>query len=167
MIRICTWGENRPSSSTTFSARTYFHLIYATRNRKGVEVFKDVEKRAMEVMEKARADAQQRQRERKSHQKELFGSEVKYESNRYGDLRDRYLTRANDGVQRLLQDRRTMLYDDAWALALAKPLVWDRDLKEWIKDWEKKGLLAVRGKKPGQRVPHLDEDNRLDWVGPA
>jgi three-Cys-motif partner protein len=42
--------------------RSYFHLIYATRDRKGVEVFKDVERRAMNVMEQTRAEAKQRAR---------------------------------------------------------------------------------------------------------
>ena len=35
--------------------RTHFHLIYATRHRKGVEVFKEAERKAMEVQEAARA----------------------------------------------------------------------------------------------------------------
>ena len=38
--------------------RKYFHLIYATRNLKGIEVFKQAEKSAMAVMEQARATAQ-------------------------------------------------------------------------------------------------------------
>ena len=42
--------------------QTHFHLIYATRNPKGVEVFKEVEKKAIQVMERARAEAQQRRR---------------------------------------------------------------------------------------------------------
>lgn len=48
--------------------RTHFNLIYATRNRKGVEVFKEAERGAMEKMEKARAEAQQRERQKKGGQ---------------------------------------------------------------------------------------------------
>lgn len=40
--------------------RTHFHLIYATRHPKGVEVFKETEKRAMLEMERVRAEAQKR-----------------------------------------------------------------------------------------------------------
>src|SRR6185295_7816228 len=40
--------------------QTHFHLIYATRDRKGVEVFKDAERKAMSVMEEARAEARKR-----------------------------------------------------------------------------------------------------------
>ncbi len=74
--------------------RTHFHLIYATRNLKGVEVFKEVEKQAMQVMEKARADAQQRRRVKKTQTMELFGSEFGHKSTLYDDLRERYLSKS-------------------------------------------------------------------------
>ena len=38
--------------------RTHFHLIYATRAPKGIQVFKEVEKKAMPFMEKTRDEAQ-------------------------------------------------------------------------------------------------------------
>jgi len=37
--------------------RTHFHLIYATRDPRGIEVFKEAEKKAMPVMEKTRDEA--------------------------------------------------------------------------------------------------------------
>src|SRR5262245_64036600 len=52
--------------------RSYFHLIYATRSRRGVQVFKEVERNAVEVMEKARAGEQQRRRVNRTKQPELF-----------------------------------------------------------------------------------------------
>lgn len=42
--------------------RTHFHLIYATRHRRGVEVFKDTERKAMPEMERVRAEARGRGR---------------------------------------------------------------------------------------------------------
>src|SRR4051812_27583299 len=50
--------------------RTHFHLIYLTRNAKGIEVFKEAEKKAMEVQEAGRAEAQQRRRVSKNGQTE-------------------------------------------------------------------------------------------------
>ncbi len=72
------------------------------------------------------------------------------------------LTQAKDKVQRLLQERRTVLYDEAWSLALTKPLVWESDLKEWVRDWEVAGFLTVEGKQPKQRVPHRDKRKLLE-----
>jgi hypothetical protein len=51
--------------------RKYFNLIYATRNLKGIEVFKQAEKSAMSVMEQARATAQSLKRERTTGQMEF------------------------------------------------------------------------------------------------
>jgi len=49
--------------------RTHFHLIYATRHPKGVEVFKEVEKRAFEFQNdvRAKADEKKQVREKSSH----------------------------------------------------------------------------------------------------
>jgi len=79
--------------------RTHFHLIYATRNAKGIEVFKDAEKQAMMAMEKARAEAQQRRREHRTGQSELFESEVLHRSTHYESLRTRYLTRTEQAMR--------------------------------------------------------------------
>ncbi len=49
-----------------------FYLIYATRHPKGVEVFKNVEKRTEEQTHVVRADVQLRQRQEKTGNFELF-----------------------------------------------------------------------------------------------
>jgi three-Cys-motif partner protein len=146
--------------------RRYFHLIYATRNRKGVEVFKSVEKQAMEVMEQARADAKQRKRVQRSGQQELFPAEEMAPSNPVEALRERYLAQARQGVSQLLQSRGRLPYEEVWDTALAYPLVWEADLKGWIKEWRKQGLVRLEGTEPRQRVPRLNENNTLVWVGP-
>ena len=74
--------------------RPQFNLIYLTRHRRGVEVFKDAEKKAMEVMATARADAQQRRRIERAQTLELFGSRELYNPNYYQSLRTRYLNRS-------------------------------------------------------------------------
>ena len=125
--------------------RTHFHLIYATRNSKGVDVFKDVEKRAMPMMEQIRADAQRRHREQKTRQRELFGSEVTHRSTRYATLRKRYLDKAKETVEGALAAKGRLLYDEAWAQVVSIPLVWESDLKEWIRDWQTHGRLEIQG----------------------
>ncbi len=145
--------------------RSYFHLIYATRNRKGVEVFKNVEKQAMEVMEQSRAEAKQRKRVMKTGQLELFPAEQMPHSRPIDELRLRNLRRAEDGLLNLLKTEKSVPYERAWDLALSLPLVWDSDLKKWIKQCKTNGLLRIDGMKPNQRVPKLDERNILLWRG--
>src|SRR5262245_7617496 len=146
--------------------RSYFHLVYATRNRKGVEVFKDVERRAMNVMEQTRAEAKQRARVKKSNQPELFTAEEMPHTRPIDNLRRRHLANAERAVAEALTKCSRLRYEDAWDLALASSLVWESDLKAWIETWKSEGKLKVDGLKPGQRVPRLKANNSLIWIKP-
>jgi three-Cys-motif partner protein len=143
--------------------RTHFNLIYLTRNLKGIEVFKDAEKKAMAVQESARADAQQRKRVARQGQSELFDSQELHDSTHYESLRNRYSAKARGLVLRALESKRRVSYDEAWILALSGPLSWDGDLKQWIEEWKASGHLEIAGMQPRQRVPHRGEENYLIW----
>lgn len=144
--------------------RTHFHLIYLTRHPKGVEVFKDAEKRAMDQQEKARAEAQQRRRVERGGQLELLGSGDLADSSHYNELRSRHSKGARELVLSELKSKGRLPYDDAWALALSRPLCWESDLKGWIKDWAKQGLLKVEGMQPNQQVVRRGEQHVLYWL---
>lgn len=145
--------------------RPHFHLIYATRHPKGVEVFKDAEKSAMQEMEKLRAGAQKRRREERTRQSELLFSpaETSNESLYYRELRDRYVSQAKQRILNLLKGRSRVLYDEAWALALEAPLVWESDLKDWVKDWQSTGELRIEGLAVRRRVPARGRSHVLLW----
>lgn len=143
--------------------RTHFHLIYATRNQKGVEVFKDAEKGAMAVQESARAEAQERARVRHSGQPSLLSSEELHDPSHYDSLRERYLGKSRALVLDCLRTRGRVAYDDAWALAMSQPMTWESDLKTWIIEWRDR--VRIEGMKPRQRVPRLGESNNLVWTG--
>lgn len=145
--------------------RTHYHLLYATRSEKGVEVFKAVEKKAMSVMEAARAEAHKRKRQ-KGGQLELLSAEAMHDPRYYDKLRDRYLAAAQRRVERLLVDAQTSSYDRAWKCALSYPLVWESDLKDWIKEWRAAGLLELVGMAPRQSVPRRKQGIQLVWKGP-
>lgn len=141
--------------------RRFFHLIYATRHRRGVEVFKEVEQKAMEVQEQTRAEAKQRKRVKKTQQRELFAANELPQLRSIDGLRSRYLAQARRKVLELLQTKHRVPFEEVWDLALSSPLVWDCDVKEWIKEWQHEGSLRIDGMKSRQRVPKLDEGNVL------
>jgi hypothetical protein len=143
--------------------RSYFHLIYATRHRRGVEVFKTVERQAMDVMEQTRAIAQRQGRIQKTRQGELFDAECTHQSNRIELLRGRYLDRARQDVKNTLCRVKSVPYDDLFDLAMSYPLVWEGDLKEWIHGWERAGRLELRNLGDSQRVPQLEKNNLVFW----
>ena len=138
--------------------RTAFHLIYATRNAAGLEVFKGVEKRAMTAMENARAHAKQRKREEKTKQTELYSGDILHDPGHYNSLRLRYLRKSKQAVLDLLEQQENVSYDQALAVTGSFPLSWESDLKEWIREWVGEGWLSVRGLKARQRVPQFGQD---------
>ena len=147
--------------------RTYFHLIYATRHRKGVEVFKDVEKRAFFFQEEVRAGAAEREDVRKTKQPtiEWFTEEAaKTPSHRAVTLRERYLAAAKRRIDEVRAGRKQVTYDDIWDAALAFPLVWDSDVKEWVADWLKQGRIRLLGLQPKQRVPQWEKGHVIEFL---
>jgi hypothetical protein len=146
--------------------RTHFHLIYATRDPKGIEVFKDAEKKAMPVMEQTRDKAQKRAREERTGQKELrlFSSATAQDpSAHFRSLRKRYASRARTAVQQLIQAKRELVYDEAWSLAMTFPLTWESDLKEWLTDWNNSGCLKFAGMSENRRVPKRGQNVQIVW----
>jgi hypothetical protein len=82
------------------------------------------------------------------------------------NLRERYLERARSDVLRVLTERGRVFYDDAWRLALLEtPLVWESDLKGWIRDWQRQGSLVLEGLRERERVPSRERGHVLIFRG--
>lgn len=137
----------------------HFHLIYATRNVKGAEVFKAAEKKAMEVGEAARADEEAR----RAGSGFLFSSEEMGSSRHYTELRERYLGVAREAVLASLSHGQPVQFDALRAITFGYPLVWESDLKDWVARWETDGLVEIVAKAPRQRVPKPEQF--LLWKG--
>lgn len=143
--------------------RTHFHWIYATRHRRGVEVFKDAEKKAMATQEAARASAQSRRRREASGMRSLFDDQSMHSSAYYDEIRRHYLERSQQLVRQILKERGRVPYEDVWDAAMAQPLTWESDVKEWLRAWVAEGSLAYDGFASRQQVPKLDAGNVLIW----
>lgn len=143
---------------------THFHLIYATRHIKGVEVFKEVEKKAMELQEHARAEAQQQLRERRTEQFEMFSAKTMHRNSHYDALRERYRKLAQSDVQTQLVNNGFLDYEAALMIALLHPLVWESDLKEWLTAWRAENKMRIDGLKGKERGPMSGRSHRLVWL---
>jgi three-Cys-motif partner protein len=146
--------------------RTHFHLIYATRSPKGVEVFKEAERKGMEVQEKARAKAALQRREAETGMMDLFGEAGPSDTQHYDGLRDRYLAKAKAKILGALQQRVRVSYDEVLELMDSEPMTWESDLKDWIGTWVKDGRLLIEGLQGRQRVPKRESDHTLVWTNP-
>jgi three-Cys-motif partner protein len=141
-----------------------FYLIYATRHAKGVEVFKSVERRTEEQTHLVRADVQQRHRQERSGNFELFPPDVQYRERKYEQLAAENRVRAQQSVLDLLQTAGDVAYDDCWAEALQYPAVYHKDLRAWIDTWEKDGTISVLGRKTPTELLKRDCGHRLKYL---
>jgi three-Cys-motif partner protein len=129
-----------------------FHLIYATRHTKGVEVFKAVEKNAEEETTKVRANVQHRKRQLRGASGELFAPEVLYREQRYKRLAKKNAALAQAALWRLIRSGETVSYDDCWAEALQFATVRQEHLREWLSDAERNGVISCHGRKNSKEV---------------
>lgn len=134
---------------------THFHLVYATRHLKGIEVFKNAERKALELSETLRADAKRRAREGTTGQGELFGGAELPETAFLIELQNHYESVASDEVSALLNENDVVDYDVLYATALRFPMVQEAFLKN---------LLNTRAElisSDGKRIPKIGCGHRL------
>ncbi|MEO8051002.1 MAG: three-Cys-motif partner protein TcmP [Acidobacteriota bacterium] len=131
--------------------RAYFHLIYATRNPKGMEEFRNVERKVVTAQEDVRARAQREHREQRSGQPEFdFASELP--SNAFRLERSKQLVAARAKILQLLQEG-PLQYEVLQPVILQLRLVRNRDLNSILMEMQKVGQIQIHGLGPRERTP--------------
>jgi three-Cys-motif partner protein len=131
--------------------RTYFYLIYATKSAKGLEKFRDVEKKVFTAQKGVRATAQREHREERTGQIEIdLGSDV-FSGARL-DEQTQQLQKAETKLFRLLQ-KGPLKYETLQPLILELPLVCNTDLNKILAQGRKDGRIMIDGLGPKKRVP--------------
>jgi len=142
---------------------THFNLIYATRNAKGVEVFKNVEKRAMKEMNNVRAASKQRMEMERTRQMSLLTPSESHASRKLVERRLRYEQMAVERVWLIIERDRRVLYDRLWKVVIPFPLVNDASLNEWLEDWRQAGKIDFDGFTSKQKKPRRESGNYVVW----
>jgi three-Cys-motif partner protein len=137
----------------------HYRLIYGTRNPLGLGKFKEAEKRAMTLMEPARAQAKLRKSEARTGQSEMFGGNETLDSKFYVHLRDRYVSLSRSKVFEILSTRKPVSYDTLWKAALANPLVFESDLKAWLRS-DPRITFSNLG---NERTPKVGRSHLVSW----
>jgi three-Cys-motif partner protein len=136
--------------------RTHFHLVYATRNLMGVEVFKAAERHALNLAGEVRADAKRRKREAKTNQSEFFDGAELPETNYLEEQSSHYSKLARDKVHDFLRKKIEVSYDDVYAVAMRFPLVQAPALRTWISE-----IADLTHLGDGHKVPKLNLGHRV------
>lgn len=166
MLRLKEIGQYRYVTYTSIlkplAERTYFHLVYATRHWRGLQEFRKVEEEAMEIQEQVRFDVKKNARAERTGIEDMFQeSGESAGARRIAKRREQNLERAHVEVAAFASAKRSFAAHEAWAIALAIPLVTINDAKQLLVGLEKSGRvrfsLAFR-----QRVP--DADTTVDVI---
>ena len=131
--------------------RAYFHLVYATRNAKGMEKFRDVEKKVATEQEFVRDRAQREHREAKTRQP-AFDFPSQGPSGIFQEDRARQLDKAEAKIGEMLASG-SIPYEVLQPRVLEIPLVWNSDLNDILVREHRAGRIAIDGLAPRGRVP--------------
>lgn len=136
------------------SDRTYFYLIYATRHRKGIEEFRAIEEKAVDVQESLRNDVKYQAAVLRTGQPGLFGSAIADGAvAKYEDERKIQLEQAHAKLLELLRSHPEGLsFGEMIGPVMETPLTWKSDLNGWIKELKEQGKIEVLGMKPRERT---------------
>ncbi|MEO7145420.1 MAG: three-Cys-motif partner protein TcmP [Bryobacteraceae bacterium] len=134
------------------SDRAYFHLIYATRNPKGILKFRDVEKKIFTEQETVGDTAQREDREARSRQREIvFAPAGELPHSRQAE-RAGQLHKAEAKIRELVRQG-PLAYETLQPLILELPLVWNTDLNKILMVAHRNAQLVIQGLGPRQRSP--------------
>ena len=132
--------------------KSYFHLIYGTEHWKGVQEFRRVESKAIDAQEQLRNAAKYKAEVARTGQGSLFGSDAPVKN--YEEERKTQLDR---GWNRLLSALSTypcgIKYEDLIGHVLEIPMVWEVDLKYWLKELRSEGKIDIPEMTGRQKVP--------------
>jgi three-Cys-motif partner protein len=139
----------------------HFHLVYGTRNYKGLEEFKKTEADAIVHMHQLRAEAQRRRDLERTGQAFLLGPEETYQERRFRHFHQRRIENAKTAVLEILGKEREVLYHELLLEAIQYSTVLEGDLREWLQQWVKDGLVQYINWEPRQKVPRAETLVRL------
>lgn len=144
--------------------RTKYHLVYGTRSIVGLEVFRTVERQVTEKQQAYR-EAEAARKKGQGGQGVMFGNATHGNSYLY-DLKKRYNLMARAEIVELLENGDNLEYDELFASALSYPLTWESDLKKWLEDLRRNGLVQYIGL-GGKKKPKIREGHSIVYTGRA
>ena len=139
-----------------------FNLVYATRNSRGIDEFKDVEKKVhLEISEK-RIDVKQQKEGIEYTQLGLFEDEFREKPKFLDCLRLSSLKKAEEVILGLIKSKRRLCYIEIWNEAMKIPLIWESDVKDWIENWHEEGIILIHDLRPRARRPNKEENHIIE-----
>lgn len=134
------------------SDRAYFHLVYATRNPKGIIEFRRVEKQTISEQDAVRTAAQREHRQTQTGQVELAFAPTGDISLLTQEERSRRLQEAKARIKEILRQG-PIAYEQLQPRILELPFVWNIDLNAILLSERNAGTITIDGMGPRERTP--------------
>ena len=112
--------------------RTHYHLVYATRHIKGIEVFKAAERKALKLAPTLRAKAKDLRKVARTRQPSLFAAEEFPDTDHLLRLQQHFEEEAAYVLHAKLEQQKEASYDDLYASAMRFPIVQEPFLRNWL-----------------------------------
>lgn len=144
--------------------RTHYHLVFATRNLKGLITFREIERSVARVQQDTRARAKQKERQTRLMQRDLF-TPSEMDTGYFRKLTARYHRRARAELESSLDKTTTeSSYDAIVANALKWPMTSENDVKHWLNELTRNGRIKIVGLRSGERVPKVGAGHTIRRV---
>jgi hypothetical protein len=144
--------------------RSFFHLLYATRNVEGLRVFRSVERKAAEEQRATRSNVKARVRSDRAGGQGMLFLPTEMETDYITTLADRYHDKAQDVILRKLKKESDVSFDELEIDALQFPMTSTINLTNWLTVWKKRGdcrFIGLRGK---ERTPKAGLGHKISWL---
>jgi three-Cys-motif partner protein len=140
--------------------RVHFYLAYFSNHRRGLEKFKESEKRVAKVQNEKRIEVRRRiaydRRAEKFGIQDLFGPSLQDPANAgLDEFRARSLSRAIADAQSFLEENPETTFLDLEERMIQFPLVWSSDAKNLIDELRKAGFIETPNWESNQRRAKL------------
>ncbi len=134
----------------------HYHLVYGTRNFKGLEEFKRTEAVAIPYMHDCRAAARRRRDQASSGQGFLLAPEETYQDRRFRTFNERRKQNAQAEVVLFLNSTTKVSYQALFEEAMQYSTVVEKDLRQWLDEWRNGDLIRYVNWGKAQRAPRPD-----------
>lgn len=133
--------------------RSYFYLINCGRNLKGLLEFRAVEQKLFEEQNLVRKSLKHSRQIEESKQSELFGpSETLTKPSLMEKERKDQLAWGKERLADLINIRNTLTHDQILSQVLEFPLIWKKDIDQWIFDWAAKNYISIENSTPREKT---------------
>jgi len=144
--------------------RSYFHLVYGTKNWKGIYEFREVERRAADEQEQVRNAARYKADLARTGQESLWGQlQPPGAPKSFEEEKKQNIVRATEVLTSLLQSQQQVPYEHALARTMEVPLIWKADFRAILTNLHTRKLVRTIDQTGEDVSPKAGNQHRLIW----